>query len=491
MLQLHLESTENSRIYRKIHIAAELNFFDLDFAISLAFDLMDNAGMVFTVLRSDGEEAKGIEIAYVSEDEEQLDSDKEYLEDWFSQLGDEVLCRIEGNKYELKIKLEQFVEQANFMDGTICTEGQGSLKSNRQKKVNLEEINMALSMQDSVFDALLNSPDSNLPPDYLSLFEVSDELKKMKPWQYFENEEIIALYFEEHDATFLVSVMGAAGQEFGLMIYDDDLGFTALSKILSGKPLSEDFRYDLNALVIGFADRNELEEADYELIKSHGLSYRGKKNWIHFRSYEEGTYPIIPLYSDVEMMIEIAAAIIKVTALCKTGWQYPKLNEYTFAAFQVFEDGEISEMYALEKSPNNPNQPLLIEINDIEKMHYKRKPKHTVQIELDMFYLPFPIKEQEDERPIYPLVFAVMDKTIGEVISHDIIPFPKLTINCQEIFWGYLNEFPVKPSKVFVSKDMKGHLEAVAKVLGIELVESEIPGIHELKEMMKMMPPFE
>lgn len=486
MLQLHLESTENPEVYRKIQIAAERNFFDLDFTVSLVFGLMENSGIEFTVLRSDGEEVKGVEIAYLSEDEAQLESAEEQLDDWLSQLGDEMLCHIDGNKYEIKIKLEQFIEKLDFTTGTICTEGQGNLISQRQEKVNLEEINEALGMQDSFWDALLDSMDS---PDYLTLFEVSDELKKAKPWRYFENEEIIALHLEKYDETFFVSVMGAAGQEFGLMIYDDDRGYMALSKVLSGMPLTEDFRYDLNALVVGFVDRNELEDADYKLIKSYGLSYRGKKNWIHFRSYEEGTYPIIPLFSDVEIMKEIVAAITKITALCKQGWQYPQLNEHTYAAFQVQEDGELGEMYVLEMNPNDTKQPLLIEINDIEKMHYKRKPKHAVEIELDLFYLPYPVVENEDERPIYPLVFAVMDRTTDEVISHDIIPFPKIPINCQEILWGYLNEFPVKPSKVFVSKDMKGDLAAVAKVLGIELVESELPRLSDLKEMMKMMPP--
>lgn len=491
MFKLHIESKDNPQIYRKILISPERNFLDLDFTVSIVFELIGSSWVDFTVLRTKGEVCKKIVISAVSEGNHTLEPDEEPLKNWFVQPGDEILCHIAGFASTLKIQLDQIVDHTPQKSETVCLEAEGSLMSNKKGKIKVEDMNIAFSMQDALMDSIIDSTDNLIPPNYLPLFELSDQLRKMKPWQFFENEEIIALELESFGETFFVSVMGAAGQEYGLMIYDDDLGYTALSKILSRAPLPEDFHYDLFANVVGFVDRDELEPTDYELIKSCGLSYRGKNNWIQFRSYEAGKFPSIPEFVEIEFMTEIVAAMIRITELCKEGWRYPTLGQHTYPAFEVHENREIGEMYVLEMKPSEEKIPLLIEINDIEKMQFKRKPKHNLQVELDLFYLPFLIQEEMDDRPVYPLVLAVMDRITGEVISHEVMPFPKLTVVCQQLFWAFLHEFPVKPSKVFVSKDMKNHLAAVAKEVGIELVESELPGLSEFKEAMKMMPPIE
>ncbi|WP_439778215.1 DUF7309 domain-containing protein [Lysinibacillus xylanilyticus] len=86
------------------------------------------------------------------------------------------------------------------------------------------------------------------------------------------------------DYKVLVSVMGAGGEEFGLMIFDMENGYDSLAKILFEKNISSDFSYSLNALTVNFVDSEELDPEDYQLIKDCGMSYRGKKNWIQFRS---------------------------------------------------------------------------------------------------------------------------------------------------------------------------------------------------------------
>ncbi|MEX3747321.1 hypothetical protein AB1300_19615 [Lysinibacillus xylanilyticus] len=68
------------------------------------------------------------------------------------------------------------------------------------------------------------------------------------------------------------------------MIFDMENGYDSLAKILFEKNISSDFSYSLNALTVNFVDSEELDPEDYQLIKDCGMSYRGKKNWIQFRS---------------------------------------------------------------------------------------------------------------------------------------------------------------------------------------------------------------
>ena len=88
--------------------------------------------------------------------------------------------------------------------------------------------------------------------------------------------------------------MGAGALEYGLLLYDEQLGYTSLMEVLKQEPLSEDYAINLSALVINFVDREDLDEEDYSLIKENGFSFRGDNNWIQFRSYFPGVFPTIP-----------------------------------------------------------------------------------------------------------------------------------------------------------------------------------------------------
>ena len=405
---------------------------------------------------------------------------EEEVGEWFTKLRDEMHYISEAG-VEIKMTLEQIVDLEGLENSIIG--GEGHLFSKR-KKVDLDELNFIL--QQSLLLTEIDDFEQLLPPDYLGLFEVADQLKKLKPWQYFENGEIIALQIE--DMTYFVSVMGAGGQEFGLMMYDEEEGYASLEAILSGKPLPEDFSYGMSALTVNYVDRDELDKHDYELTKECGFSFRGKKNWITFRTYDPGLAPDIPQFVDVELMKAIIVAMMNVTHKCQNGWHYPPIMLNEFPAFRVEEDGAIEWVGILTVEKKN-NQPIEIEINDIEIAQLKKKPKSSYQFEFDLFYMPYPVSEN-GERPLYPVLYMVADRGIGQIIGQDMIPFPKTTHMQQSIFWTLLKELPMKPAKFYVTKEMKQALQPVAKLVGVELVVSQLPMITEFKYMMGQQQPF-
>lgn len=486
MLQIHIESIKNPKVYRKFQVNTKQTLFDLEYVISSGFDFPQIMDSNYEAKRQNGQAVKQMIYSF-PDDEQSLDTDEELIEEWLVQPGDELLFITGQQKYDLKIQLEQIVDESLEFDS--CIGGEGHLDSNK-KKIDLDEINLKLSLKEALDNVDLNDIDNILSPDYLTLLELSNELNKMKPWKYFENEEIIALELVEVDEVFFVSVMGAAGQEFGLMVYDEELGYTSLASILSGRKLSDDFHFDLSALTINFVDRAALEKDDYQLIKDCGLSFRGKNNWIQFRSYEPGAFPTIPLFSNVEIMISIVRAMIQVTQLRMKGWRYPVVTEHVYPAFKVPENGLIADVYLLEIDLD-PKGMIEIEINDLEKAQIKRKPKVPLQIEYDLFYLPYPVGAEDEERLIYPVMCMVMDRMTGEVLNNDMMPFPKLPFIQQQMFWKLMVEIPVRPSKIYVKKETKEVLQQLAKLIGIELVVSELPNISEFKGLMESMPPLD
>ena len=194
--------------------------------------------------------------------------------------------------------------------------------------------------------------------------------------------------------------MGAGGQEYGLMMYDEQFGYPSLEKIITGAPMNDDFSFEVSALTVNYVDRDELEKEDYELIREQGLSFRGKKNWIAFRTYEPGLMPVQPEFGDVEVMVELITAMISITTMRMNGWVYPSVADHEFPLFDVREDGEM-ELLGILQMERIEDVTVEIEINDLEVAKVKKKPKSALPIEYDYFYLPYPVSDK-GERPMFP-----------------------------------------------------------------------------------------
>ncbi|MFT9817763.1 DUF6930 domain-containing protein [Lysinibacillus sp. NPDC056185] len=480
MIQLHIESKKKPEIYRKLLLPKNSSFSRLDEIILLSFDLDGADYFDFEMVKKDGRESKD-KICFLPKNDTDLDTDEELVDEWLRKPGDEAIAQVIDYSDSFTIRLESNEDLSTNSESPLCIAGVGNIHTGKLDKINLEEINELIEDEEAI--SLLE----NLEPNYLILLELTNDLKKLKPWQYFRDDEVVAIHFEDVDYKVLVSVMGAGGEEFGLMIFDMELGYNSLSKILYEKNLSSDFSYGLNALTVNFVDREELDQADYLLIKDYGLSFRGKKNWIQFRSYLEGTHPERPNYLEVELLIDVVSRMINITEARKDGWEYPQLEEHQYPTFKVQMDGELQEIYILQINMSKPTYECYEEISMFEKAKYKKKPKSALQVEYDVFYMPFGVESEETNRTVYPIAGLLVERGSNLVIEHELFPMPKTPPNAQGVLWAFLQGLEVRPSKVFVSKELSPMLQPLAKIIGVELVESELPYIREVREFMNNM----
>ncbi|KOS63826.1 hypothetical protein [Lysinibacillus sp. FJAT-14222] len=485
MIQLHIESKKKPEIYRKFLLPEKSSFSLLDEVILLGFDLDVSGYSDFEIVKKDGRVSKE-KIYFIPDNDTDFDTEEEFLAEWFLKPGDEAVAQVIDMSEPLTVRLENYVDLPMNSETPLCIAGAGNIHTGKLNEINLEEINERILESEDV-DSFLDLLES-IEPDYLSLLELANELKKLKPWQYLRDDEVVVIDCEEAEYKALVSVMGAGGEEFGLMIFDMEHGYDSLTKILYEKNLSSDFSYGLNALTVNFVDREELDPADYQLIKDCGLSYRGKKNWIQFRSYQEGTHPETPNYLEVEFLIDAVSKMINIIEARKAGWEYPQVAAHQYPTFKVQMDGELQEIYILQINKSKPTYECYEEISMFEKAQYKKKPKSALQLEYDVFYMPFGVETELTNRTVYPIVGMLVERGSNLVIEHELFPMPKTPPIAQSILWAYLQSFEVRPSKIFVSKEVRPMLQPLAKVLGVELVESELPGIQEVREFMKNMP---
>lgn len=482
MLQLHIESKEKPEIYRKLLLPKNSSFSLLDEVIIQIFDLDGADFFNFEMVKKDGRVSKE-KICFLPEKDTDFDTDEELVDEWLRKPGDEAFAHIIDHSESFIIRLESNEDVSMNAETPVCIAGAGNIYTGKMDQIDLEEINELLR-ENVEADSL-----EDLEPDYFSLLELTNELKKLKPWQYFGDDEVVGIHFEDTDYKVLVSVMGAGGEEFGLMIFDMELGYTSLSKILFEKNVSSDGSYGLNALTVNFVDRGELDPADYLLIKDCGLSFRGKKNWIQFRSYLEGTHPERPDYLEVELLINVISRMINIVEARKDGWEYPEVAPHQYPVFKVEMDGALQEIYILHINVTKPTYECYEEISMFEKAKYKKKPKSALQVEYDLFYMPFGVEVEEIDRTVYPTAGMLVDRGSNFVIEHEMLPIPKTAQIAQSLLWTFLQNMDVRPSKLFVSKELRPILQPLAKIIGIELVESELPAIREVREfMMKTVP---
>lgn len=482
MIQIHIENENNQNIYRKLQLTKDQTLLDLEMILEAVFDLHEIDTHI-QLVRTNGKPLKRI-LHVMDEDGLYEDSSDDLLHEWLVQPGDELL--VIDEEFEFRVVLERILSEEG---SNICIDGEGHLYSKNKKKVNLDDINMELNSLAMLESLIFDNFENMLEPDYGELLALSNELNKLKPWTYFSNEDIIAVELAESEEMFYVAVMGAAGQEYGLMIYREEFGYPILVNILEGKPLPLDYHFDLNGMTVNFVDRADLELEDYELIKEHGFTFRGKNKWIQFRNYYPGSYPTVPGYADVENFKRIVQTMIHATKLAKKGAPFPHPSLHQYPTFKVSEEGDVSEMYIIEVE-QKPKGQIEIDINDLERAQFKRKQKVALQLEFDMFYMTQLVPSLEnDERLVYPTLCVALDRATGENVFFELLPFPKITPIQQQMFWEVLKSMPVRPSKIFVRKETYEILAKLAKKLGIELVISELPIINDFRDYMESMPP--
>lgn len=485
MQQIRLELCDRPSIYRIIHIDETQMLIELEFVILASFDLIgffEEQEAFFTSHCRRGIQADQYILMEIAE--------KERIQDWLVTQNDELTYFLGDDELKVRIVLEQQVVDELGL-AAICIDGQGTIASPKKKKLDLTTINTNLNLEQLLSELNIDEMAQLVDPDFEELLKLSATLNKAKPWQYFNNEEIIAIQLEEFNETFYVVVMGAGNQEFGLLVYDEEIGYRSLAHLLAGKPLSMDFQFELSALSVNFVDRAKLDKADYQLIKDCGMSFRGKNNWHQFRMYTPGMMPMIPTHIEVEVLKLIIQAMLQIMQLRIDGWQYPDVPAHTFPTFTVSTDGELSSVF-LRQAEQLAAGTIQIDMNDIERAQYKRKPKVQLQLEFDLFYLPFASPADEEMNLfIFPTVCVVFDRDTGEVIYYEVLPIPKQPITQQELFWHMLLQMPVRPSKVFVSKEMHEAVAQVAKKAGVELVVSELPNIQHFRQFMLENPPID
>jgi hypothetical protein len=243
---------------------------------------------------------------------------------------------------------------------------------------------------------------------WLQLYEVAEEIKKLEPWNYLYDNDILTLVSPNYEYPIFATVMGRAGEFTGIAIYVGQEINDLLNIIKEGYPEHMVLSYQ-NCFICNYIARDELIPANKIIIKELGLKYRGV--WTSFEHFESGYVPSELNIEQVKFLTDILGnfymtfrAILEHGAMCDFAGGETLLRIYD----------EKVKLWHTMKCPLNLSlpKPVYPEIYMTDEVFLKRlKNTKSSKLILEMEFLnfiPIPIKGEKGKRDEFarPIIIA-------------------------------------------------------------------------------------
>jgi hypothetical protein len=256
------------------------------------------------------------------------------------------------------------------------------------------------------------------------LYEAAVAFKEAACWNWMSDWDIFGVKNPITGETGYCCILGAAGELLGMAVYRGTPGLEVYLKFLSRKtgPRDPDFLFIHRCLTADFNDRDELDKADRDVIRSLGLKFRGRNAWPQFRSYLPGHFPCYLTEAEARFL---ALALEQGLNVCQRFRNNPSLlSSGRRGAYLVRtareKEGELTwEEEWLEPEPFEEQGLCFEPLDEAKLARIKNTLSPADQIwEGDFFHLNSPVKEEG--RPFYPRVFVWADVSSGLLLSQDM-----------------------------------------------------------------------
>lgn len=145
------------------------------------------------------------------------------------------------------------------------------------------------------------------------LYDLAIEITKLRPWNSYWNMDLIAVETKKNEEPNFVSIMGKSGTGTGISVYRGMEGYSDFCQICN-----DDYNVpatfvmsDQNCITCYWGNRDEIDDEMYSIIKQLGLRFRGNGNWIYFKTFEKKSFPSLPNYGEIKMLIETYKGLIE------------------------------------------------------------------------------------------------------------------------------------------------------------------------------------
>ena len=313
-----------------------------------------------------------------------------------------------------------------------------------------------------------------------AFFQTAAEFYKLAPWESFHDSEIFGIMIPETKKLHFTSVMGSAGQCFGLGTNRGLKGLFFIRDLLDGAAEDDPFKARLSqdGLLLEFTQKKYLDEFDLALAQQSGFKPASPKAWILTRDLSPGYVPWFVTEKDIQALNRIMSAT---TALVKIVDEDPSClvhdtkkrtpiliwkNKSSSWKLEFWTDQKIRQN---DKSSNletyylpGPDELTLHRLKNLKIDQQKSWLVHG-------FFSKEPVLEKD--RPFYPRICTLLDNKNDLCLGMELISPEKLVgLTLRDLVLKSISDQKSIPAKIVVSnaEQLLG-LVALEKSLGIEV----------------------
>ena len=339
-------------------------------------------------------------------------------------------------------------------------------------------------------EILLSSND----PEARELFDLSTQVKDLKPWRWMEETDLIGIENPETGEIGFISVMGSLGEHEAIALYLGAEGLYEFIDLHTDVSSTAERVLENRHLQAAFSERKYLEKEDRDLIKQLGLKFHG--DWPMFRSYRPGYLPWFVTLNEARFLIHALSQIIAVAKSVRDEAQpfHP--------TGRVEKDGYLMRVSRKEGSaliwedqvwriarPQRKAVKVVVDAVTLERL--KGLPQSQLELEVDLFLAPASIGKKRGQRPLAVYALMIADSDSGFILGTDVMTaqdsLPEMHARTPNSLAQMLVQAEIRPQKLVVRSELlRTLLKPFAQALNIELrLQDELPSIDEAAEYMR------
>jgi len=254
------------------------------------------------------------------------------------------------------------------------------------------------------------------------LYDVTQRIQSLQPWEHLWDMDLITLQLPEYEQPFFASVMGRNGECFAIAVMEGIEALNDFYQLAESRniPFGQLIRYQ-NNMTCYFGDREELSKSERDVIKKLGFKFRGKNQWIFFRSFERGYAPFL---LDEKQVLKLTRVFQELFMALKAFIQnrIPVDFDNQKTLYRHF-DSEQGLWVTTAGTLNIPPKEYRIPIVEDEVLigRLKQQKKTKSELELDTLFLNTAINDSKSGRPIIPVMFMLADRQSGLPLDQELL----------------------------------------------------------------------
>jgi len=302
-----------------------------------------------------------------------------------------------------------------------------------------------------------------------SILESARDIHALAPWEVLSDGDVFGLRVEGEPEVHWCSVMGAAGEFFGVTLFEGAEGFEAFRR-LAVEGDREAGLAGFDGFLLSYDDREDLTAAERRRIEDAGVRFRGRAAWPHFHTQRKGRLASALRPEDEARLQPLLKALALVLEVRCNGFVPDDLD--LDGGFPVWDFGADGFAFRSEF----PGEPPEVDLPPVDRVGVARllAAADRADAVLEFGGVAMPARIEDDDGLEYvPFLFLATDAATGVLLPPRMAEIGAREAECAPHLLGILTEAEVLPREIHVASHwIERAIAPLAEALSIRLVRS-------------------